>query len=86
MKYDILETKINYEAYAENYDPKDPIQELYDANYQSLSKFQKEVDNHYKELSEKYPDYINFYYESDYVGHGFGTMSKWYNLMGVKIE
>lgn len=86
MKNDILETKINYEACAEDIEPKDPIQELYDLHYKSISRFKKELDNHYKQLEEKYPDYIDFYYESDYIGHGFGTKSMWFNLIGVKSE
>lgn len=79
----VLESELNYEPFAEEKCPIDPIEKLVIAT-DSIREMEERVFIHLQELEEKYPDYIDFRYVYDEKTHETGGKSGWYNLVGIK--
>lgn len=79
----VLESELNYEPFAEDKSPIDPIEKLV-MNIESLREMEEKVFIHFQELEEKYPDYIDFRYVYEEKDHATGGKSGWFNLVGIK--
>lgn len=76
MKKEILQTKINFEQYAEDVEPEHPFEDL---DFDQIKK-------HIIEIEKKYPNHKNFYYEKDWESLRYGAMIAWYDLIGYEKE
>jgi hypothetical protein len=79
----LLESKVNYEYFAEIHKPIDPIQHIYNTS-KTLEEIKTKLDDLTKLLNRRYPDYVDFYYTFNYTQPSNGCYEAWYNLYGVK--
>lgn len=85
MNKTTLETKVNYESIGEDNTARNPIEDIcYSIN--SIAEISISIEEHFNQLQEKYPDYNDFEYVYQQIGHGYGTYSFWYDLVGIKYE
>lgn len=79
----LLESKVNYEYFAEIIKPVDPIQLIY-RNSKSLVEITTKLGELFDTLNKRYPGHIDFYYIFNYTQPSNGCYEAWFNLYGVK--
>lgn len=70
----LLETDINFENAHEDNDVTHPLAEL---SY-------LEIERHFLGILEKYQGYDDYVYEKNERYHGYGAITGWYELYGIK--
>lgn len=79
----LLESKINYEYFAEVHKPIDPIQHIYNSSI-TLEEIKTKLQDLTNSLSMRYPGYMDFYYTFNYTQPSNSCYEAWYNLYGTK--
>lgn len=70
----LLQTKINFENAYEDSEVIHPLSDLTMIG----------IQNHFNEIKKKYPGYDDYEYVLAWESHGFGAMTGWYDLYGIK--
>jgi hypothetical protein len=79
----LLESKINYEYFAEIRKPLDPIQVIY-YDSKTLVEISNRLGKLFEMLNNRYPNNVDFYYTFNYTQPSKGCYEAWYDLYGVK--
>lgn len=79
----LLQSKINYEYFAEIHRPFDPIQQIYNSS-KTLEEIKHKLEELTNALNQRYPGYVDFYYVFNYTQPSNGCYEAWFNLYGVK--
>lgn len=79
----LLETKVNYEYFAEISPPRDPIQQIFHSS-KSLMEIETKLAAFKLSLQKRYPNHSDFYYKFEYTSPSNGCYEAWFDLYGDK--
>jgi hypothetical protein len=78
----LLQSKINYEYFAEIHKPLDPVQQIYNTS-KTLEDIKAKLTELTDSLNRRYPNHVDFYYTFNYTHPSNGCYEAWFNLYGV---
>lgn len=79
----LLQSKINYEYFAEISKPTDPVEAIFN-NSKTLEECIAKLAELSKINNKRYPGYVDFYYKFNYTQPSNGCYEAWFDLYGIK--